>query len=184
MDFEATGLPWVLPSPNLPTTYSAAVYPGQVIWEATNVSEGRGTTLPFELTGAPFLDTTALISKIDPDFTKGVHLRPVAFEPTSNKWQGETSYGLQIHIIHKKEYRPYRLSLRLLQLILSLYPDTFAYKKPPYEYEYDKAPIDLILGSKRIREATENQTSIVDLERSWHPQLEQFKKIRRKFLLY
>ncbi len=184
MDFSTTQLPWVLPSPNLPTANSAAVYPGQVIWEATNISEGRGTGLPFEMMGAPYLDSEILISKLESDFTQGTSLRPVTFEPTSNKWQGETCHGFQIHVTDSQEYRPYRLSLRLLQLIMALYPNDFAYKPPPYEYEFEKAPIDLILGSKKIRKAIEAQTPIADLEKSWQPQLEQYKKISRKFHLY
>ncbi len=106
MDFSATQLPWVLPSPNLPTANSAAVYPGQVIWEATNVSEGRGTCLPFEVMGAPYLDAAAIISKIEPNFTQGTFLRPVTFEPTSNKWQGEPCHGFQIHMTDQPAISP------------------------------------------------------------------------------
>jgi len=184
MDFTATGLPWVPPSPNLPTAASTLVYPGQVIWEGTNVSEARGTALPFEMMGAPYLDAKEILAKLEPEVTRGAILRRVTFEPTSNKWQGETCQGFQIHVTDRRQYRPYRLSLRMLQLIMALYPNDFAYKQPPYEYEHKKLPLDLIVGSRIVRRALETQTPFEDLERSWQPQLEQYQKLHRRFHLY
>jgi hypothetical protein len=148
MTFGQTGLPWVAPSPNLPTPTSAMVYPGQVIWEGTNISEGRGTTQPFELFGAPFIAPEHLIKGIDRAFLSGVVLRPVEFEPTSNKWAGHPCKGFQIHVTDPDTYSPYALSLCLYQAIYQMYPNRFAYKQPPYEYEYQTPSHGLDIGGR------------------------------------
>ena len=131
MLFQDTGLPWVAPSPNLPTPTSALVYPGQVIWEGTNVSEGRGTTQPFELFGAPFIDPEKVFQALGKQHPPGTYLRPAAFEPTSNKWQGEACRGFQLHVTNPSHYRPYATSLALLQAILKSHPHSFQWKRPP-----------------------------------------------------
>ena len=128
------------------------VYPGQVIWEGTNISEGRGTTQPFEIFGAPFIETETVVRNLGENDTDGVVLRPIAFEPTSNKWRGKLCRGFQIHITDPERYAPYGVSLRLLRCIRNLYPDRFEWKQPPYEYEHERLPIDLIIGDRRIRE--------------------------------
>jgi len=151
MRFPATGLPWVPPSPNLPTPRSALVYPGQVLWEGTNISEGRGTTQPFELFGAPFLDPPRVVESIDDRHLQGIALRETVFEPTANKWMGKPCRGFQIHVVEPEHYRPYETSLRLLQSIYRNYPDRFQWKAPPYEYEYHRLPIDLIIGEQQVR---------------------------------
>ena len=184
MYYSDTGLPWVAPSPNLPTPTSAMVYPGQVIWEGTNISEGRGTTQPFELFGAPFIDTEAVIRNLSAKDIEGVILRPVAFEPTSNKWCGKCCRGFQIHITEPDRYAPYSLSLRLIRTVCRLYPDRFEWKPPPYEYEYERLPIDLILGDRRIREAIESHQPMDRIEASWQPSLAEFQKLSRKFHRY
>jgi uncharacterized protein YbbC (DUF1343 family) len=184
MLFEETGLPWVAPSPNLPTPAAALVYPGQVIWEGTNVSEGRGTTQPFELFGAPFINPHSILDAIETESITGAILRPVEFEPTANKWQGETCRGFQIHVTDPGRYFPYRTSLTLLQAVLRCHPDQFQWKMPPYEYEYERMPIDLILGDQRIRERLTKMTPITDLESSWHKELQAFDEMRKTYLLY
>ena len=150
MVWQDTQLPWIAPSPNLPTPQSCMVYPGQVIFEGTNISEGRGTTLPFEQFGAPFLNTIKIKAEAD-KIIKGACLRPVNFEPTSGKWQGKVCKGFQIHITSIKEFNPYLSSLILMQLIIKHHKDEFNFTEPPYEYEFEKKPIDLILGSKSLR---------------------------------
>jgi uncharacterized protein YbbC (DUF1343 family) len=184
MLFGDTGLPWVAPSPNLPTPTSALVYPGQVLWEGTNVSEGRGTTQPFELFGAPFIDPYKILDALPSEATRGVVLRPVEFEPTAHKWQGRRCHGFQIHVVEPETFRPYRTSLSLLQAVLRCHPDEFQWKAAPYEYEYERMPIDLILGDRQLRERLTAMEPVDDLEASWHRDLEAFEQTRRAHLLY
>lgn len=184
MFFDETGLPWVPPSPNLPTPTSAIVYPGQVIWEGTNISEGRGTTQPFEVFGAPFLDIEKMISFMGGRILPGATLRPLAFEPTSNKWQNEFCNGFQIHVTDRDQYNPYITSLKLLQGILKNFPGSFTYKSPPYEYEYKKLPMDLILGDKELRKQLENFDDLDEIETSWQHGIDEFRKISEPFILY
>jgi uncharacterized protein YbbC (DUF1343 family) len=184
MYFRDTGLPWIAPSPNLPTPESAVVYPGQVLWEGTNVSEGRGTTQPFELFGAPYINAETLQREMAGHPLPGTNLRPVSFEPTANKWQGERCNGFQIHVTDPDRYRPYETSLVLLQTVLRLYPETFKWKPPPYEYEFEKQPIDMILGSSHIRKALENDQLIADLRAQWQPALDEFLQLSKPFKLY
>ncbi len=182
--FSDTGLPWVLPSPNLPTPESALVYPGQVLWEGTNVSEGRGTTRPFEIFGAPFLDPEALLRQLGGNRLPGVFLRPVAFEPTWNKWRGVLCRGFQMHVIDRSRFRPYAVSLEILHAVMRLYPDSFQWKAPPYEYEYQRLPIDLILGNKTLRRHLEEAETVKDLSVSWRSDVESFRHHSEPFLLY
>lgn len=184
MYFEDTGLPWVLPSPNLPTPGSCRVYPGQVIWEGTNISEGRGTTLPFEQFGAPFLDPDSIRRGLETGADAGVVLRTTRFEPTSGKHAGNLCNGFQIHVTDRTRYRPYRLSLCLLQRILQEHGDEFQWKQPPYEYEYETLPIDLIIGNRKIREQIENHIPLAELEESWREGLDTFCRQSRPYRRY
>lgn len=183
MYWSDTGRIWIPPSPNLPTPLSAMVYPGQVIFEGTNLSEGRGTTLPFELFGAPYLDCNSILDQVKNDL-KGVHLRKANFEPTSNKWKGETCNGFHIHVLSREKYNSYLTSLSLLQAIIRFHTVEFAYKAPPYEYEYDKKPIDLILGNKAVRNQIESGASLNNIQQGWMPDLVNFKKMSKRFYLY
>ena len=184
MYFQDTKLPWVTPSPNLPTPASAMVYPGQVIWEGTNISEGRGTTLPFEMFGAPFLNTDKVLSFMGGNTFPGGLLRPVMFEPTSNKWQGKPCKGFQVHVTDPYAYQPYLVSLMLLQAILYHHGDKFSWKQPPYEYEWEKLPIDLILGDARIRQRIEQFDDIKTIITDWQDALAEYKEVSREYHLY
>lgn len=184
MYFPETGLPWIPPSPNLPTPVSAMVYPGQVLLEGTNISEGRGTTQPFELFGAPFLDTEKILSTLDGNKMPGITLRQTAFEPTSNKWKGISCEGFQIHINDPVQYVPYITTLRLIQAVLFHHRDRFEWKPPPYEYEFHQMPIDLIIGDREIRERLERLDQIDDIAESWKGDLDLFIARRQKFCLY
>jgi uncharacterized protein YbbC (DUF1343 family) len=184
MYFEETGLPWVAPSPNLPTPASTLVYPGQVIWEGTNISEGRGTTQPFELFGSPFLEINHLLEMIDPAYLSGVVLRPVEFEPTANKWVGQRCRGFQIHVTDAAVYSPYALSLNLYQAVLKTCPTQFAYKQPPYEYEYDHLPMDLILGDRQVRKQIESTAHLQGLISSWEADLSAYREMANNVFLY
>jgi len=184
MMFADTGLPWVAPSPNLPTPTSTLVYPGQVLWEGTNVSEGRGTTQPFELFGAPYIHIEKILAFLGGNKIPGAVLRPVVFEPTAHKWHRSPCHGFQIHVLDPGAYRPYQTSLRLLQAVIAHHPEQFEWKSPPYEYELERMPIDLIIGDKGIRQRIENLESIGAIEASWQEQLDRFKKISQDFWLY
>lgn len=184
MHFPDTGLPWVFPSPNMPTYASALVYPGQVVWEGTNISEGRGTTLPFEVFGAPFIKHDEILDQLRRVPLPGCVLRPVCFEPTSNKWAGLICSGFQIHVVDPQAFLPFRTTLAVLGAIMTLYPESFALKKPPYEYEYLRAPLDLILGDRAIRRQLAEGRSVLELEAEWQPGLAEFAERRHPYLLY
>jgi uncharacterized protein YbbC (DUF1343 family) len=184
MLFRDTGFPWVCPSPNMPTPETALVYPGQVIWEGTNVSEGRGTTLPFEFVGAPFWQHAAILRKLAETELPGCYLRPVVFEPTSGKWMGEACCGFQIHVTNDRTFLPYRTSLALLQATILLYPEHFQYKQPPYEYEFKRLPMDLILGDREVRKQLEDDRAVREIENLWQGELQAFDLKRKKYYLY
>ncbi len=182
MLFRHTGLPWVFPSPNMPTPETALVYPGQVIWEGTNVSEGRGTCLPFELCGAPYWRPEEIRARLPAEALAGCVLRPVAFEPVSNKWRGDLCFGFQIHVADPSLFRPLRLSLALLAAVMDL--PAFGYKEPPYEYEYERLPLDLILGDDGVRCRLEAGEPVAAIEADWRPELAKFDQLRQAFFLY
>ncbi len=184
MQFCDTGLPWVPPSPNLPTPTSALVYPGQVLWEGTNVSEGRGTTQPFEVFGAPYFDLQKIRNAIDPDILQGTILRPLEFEPTANKWQHQRCLGFQVHVTNPRTVHPYRFSMGLLQAAVMCHPDKFEWKAPPYEYEFEKRPIDLIIGSQTIRKQLESGVALHQLEQQWLDGLNTYTSIAEKYQIY
>lgn len=184
MHFSETQLPWVLPSPNMPCEEAALVYPGQVILEGCNLSEGRGTTRPFELFGAPYLDTDKLLASLEPESLAGCTLRETGFEPTFGKWQGELCRGFQIHVTDRDLFSPYRLSLDIVRAAISNHPADFAWKQPPYEYEYEKLPMDMILGSIKLREGLEAGSPVSELETAWQDELTEFNKVREPFLIY
>jgi uncharacterized protein YbbC (DUF1343 family) len=184
MWFEDTGLPWALPSPNMPTVETAVVYPGQVLLEGTNLSEGRGTTKPFEFVGAPFIEPERVLSAIDPAALEGVRLRPMEFRPTFNKWKDCVCRGFQIHVVKRQSYRPVRTSLAILSAIMTLYPQEFQWAHPPYEYVFDKLPIDVIMGDDSIREQLQSGRPVAELEDQWSEQLLRYESARRRFLLY
>lgn len=184
MLFPDTRLHWVAPSPNLPTAASALVYPGQVIWEGTNLSEGRGTTQPFEIFGAPFIDPARIIKALNPADIAGTILRQVEFEPTAHKWKGRICRGFQLHVTDAAAYAPYRTSLALLQAIVCCHKDRFEWKSPPYEYEYERMPIDLILGDDTVRHALMAMTPLAQIENAWSEDLAAFETLRRKYFLY
>ncbi|WP_163336885.1 exo-beta-N-acetylmuramidase NamZ domain-containing protein [Desulfopila sp. IMCC35008] len=184
MLFRDSGLPWVFPSPNMPTPETALVYPGQVIWEGTTVSEGRGTTLPFELVGAPYWNLPAIQKRLKNSYLPGCYLRPVVFEPTSGKYGGETCNGFHLHITDAATFRPYKTSLALWQAVMHTHQEEFGYKHPPYEYEFVRLPMDLILGSQRIRKDVEKGKPIDEIESEWQGDLATFLDIRDNYLIY
>ncbi len=155
--FDSLGLHWVYPSPNMPTWETALVYPGMVLLEGTNISEGRGTTMPFQLFGAPFLDQKQFLLELKGARLEGVTLRPVSYEPAFDKYKGQACFGFQLHITDKNRFRPYRMGLALLQALRRTHPDRFSWLDPPYEYEWKKLPIDILIGSDAVRRRVEQR---------------------------
>jgi len=179
-----TGLRWVMPSTNMPSPLTAAVYPGQVIWEGTNLSEGRGTCRPFEIFGAPYLDTLAVKNALEPDMLAGCHLQEYSFRPTFNKWQGQVCHGFMIHVLDPTGYQPYTTSLALLKAVREIHPEHFQWKEPPYEYEFKKKPIDLILGDMSVRRDLESGVQVFHMREKWRAELGSFAQRRMPYLLY
>jgi uncharacterized protein YbbC (DUF1343 family) len=184
MSFQETHLPWVLPSPNIPTVDTTLVYPGSVMFEGTEVSEGRGTTKPFELIGAPYIDPHTLVEELKRDKLPGAVFRPLHFQPTFHKFAGEICGGLQIHATNHTTFKPVITGVAIVSAIRRLYPDRFEWKQPPYEYVYDKLPFDVITGTSRLREQIEAGLPITEIEESWREGVEQFVDRRRRYLLY
>src|SRR5438128_591293 len=146
MWFNETGLPWVMPSPNMPTLDTTTVYPGMCLLEGTNISEGRGTTRPFEIFGAPFIDAESFCRELKQLKLPGAFFRENYFQPTFNKFAGELCGGTQIHVLDRNVFHPFQTGVEIIRCIRKLYPESFAWKQPPYEYEHDKLPIQILLG--------------------------------------
>jgi uncharacterized protein YbbC (DUF1343 family) len=181
---DQTDLPWVMPSPNIPTLDTAIVYPGGVLVEGTEISEGRGTTRPFEIIGAPYIDSRALVARLGELRLPGVVFRAMHFEPTFHKFAGRMCGGLQIHVTERAAFKPVLTGTAIISAIRELYPREFAWKEPPYEYVFNKPPFDVIAGSGRLREQIESGASVSAIEESWREPLAQFDALRKRFLLY
>lgn len=182
--FDETGLPWVLPSPNMPTLDTATVYPGMCLLEGTNLSEGRGTTRPFEIFGAPWLDARGVADFLRKCKLPGVVFRPLQFKPTFNKYAGEVCQGFQIHVTDRQRFKPYLTGLAIAQGAFLLHRGSFAWRQPPYEFETEKLPIDILLGSTAVRLRVERGDRVREIERGWSRDLAFFGRRRARFLLY
>jgi uncharacterized protein YbbC (DUF1343 family) len=184
--YDDTGLPWTMPSPNLPTLETAIVYPGQVMLEGTNISEGRGTTRPFEVFGAPFVDPPRLEAALrdDADLLAGARLREVAFEPTFQKHAGQLSRGFQIHVTDRARFRPIAATIAILCALRRVHGDAFTWREPPYEYETERMPIDLICGTDRVRLAIDAGRSAREIVGAWDGELAAFRERARGWLRY
>ena len=181
---DETDAPWVLPSPNMPTLDSATVFPGTVHFEGTQVSEGRGTTKPFELIGAPYIDPDAYAERLNDLRLPGVYFRSCAFQPTFQKHGGVTCGGVQIHVLDRNLFEPWITGIAMAKFAHDMYPNEFRWKEPPYEYVYDKNPFDVISGTAKIREACEKGTKRDLIAEETKQPLDEFKKLREAFLLY
>ena len=181
---DNTDTPWVLPSPNMPTVDSATVFPGTVHFEGTQVSEGRGTTKPFELIGAPYIDPDNYADALNSICLKGVYFRSCMFQPTFQKHGGVTCGGAQIHVLDREAFEPVKTGVAMIKMAFDLYRDHFRWKEPPYEYVFDKNPFDVISGTDKIRKAFENDIELDEIVASWQPELKEFLKLREQYLLY
>src|SRR6266478_2726537 len=184
MLWEDTGLPWVAPSPNMPTPDTARVYPGGCLIEGTNLSEGRGTTRPFEWIGAPYLDAHRYTAALERERLPGVRFRPARFLPTFHKWAGRLCDGVQIHVTDANRFKPFLTGLAEIAVARRLAPRTFAWRRPPYEFEKRRMPIDILCGTDAIRKAIERGTPLPAIERAWQRDLERWKRLRASYLLY
>ena len=182
--YEETGLPWVMPSPNIPAVDSAVVYPGSVMIEGTEVSEGRGTTRPFEILGAPYIEPRRLIDELKRDNLRGVNFRPLHFLPTFHKFAGRMCGGIQIHVTNRQTFRPVITGVAIISAIRRLYPGEFAWRRPPYEYVHDRLPFDVITGTSRLREQIDAGVSVAQIEESWSQSITDFRERRKNYLLY
>jgi uncharacterized protein YbbC (DUF1343 family) len=184
MYWDAAGLPWIMPSPNVPTLDTAIVYPGTVLVEGTMLSEGRGTTRPFEYIGVPWADGELFAGRMNRVGLEGVHFRGVHFEPTFQKHAKKTCGGCQIHVLDRDRFKPVTVGVSLIREFYGTAPDLFAWREPPYEYEYDKMPIDILAGSPALREQVEAQVPLAEIEASWAAGEAEFVEARKPFLLY
>jgi len=182
--YDETDVPWVMPSPNMPTVEAATVFPGTVHFEGTQISEGRGTTRPFELIGAPYIVAEQFAAELNNQNLAGVYFRACIFRPTFQKHGGVSCEGVQIHVLDRNAFEPVSAGLAMVKVAHDLYPGEFRWKEPPYEYVYDRNPFDVIAGTSKVREAIERGETIAEIEKSWQPELEEFKKLREGYLLY
>ena len=188
MNFVEAGLPWVMPSPNMPTPATALVYPGQCLFEATNLSEGRGTTRPFEIVGAPFLDGYDWVAALTEMSRKelplpGVRFRPLSFRPTFHKFAGRSCGGVQLHVTDRAAFRPYATGIALIASAHRLAPAEFRWRTEPYEFVADPSAIDLLTGSGDVRRTVDANGSLGELVASFNPFEREFAELRRPALL-
>jgi uncharacterized protein YbbC (DUF1343 family) len=182
--FEASGLPWVLPSPNMPTPDTAYVYPGMCLIEGTNVSEGRGTTRPFEIIGAPFIDGHRLAQRLAAHDLPGVRFRPLTFRPTFHKFAGQSCGGIQLHVVDRRTFRPYRTGVAILRELWTVGGEAFRWRTEKYEFVSDRPAIDLLTGGDAVRLGIERGLALEELFASWLPAERAFAERRQAHLLY
>ena len=184
MWFEQTNLPWVLPSPNIPTVDTCVVFPATVHVEGTEISEGRGTTKPFELFGAPYIDADKYTEELNKHNFPGIAFRAANFRPTFQKWANQTCGGVQMHITDRTAFSPVIVGIAMVKTAYDLYTDKFQWKQSAYEYVFDKNPFDVVCGTDKIRKQIEAGESISAIENSWADGSAQFADQRKNYLLY
>ncbi|SFA95827.1 Uncharacterized conserved protein YbbC, DUF1343 family [Lentibacillus halodurans] len=181
MTYDDTGLEFVMPSPNMPTLDTALVYPGAALIEGTNVSEGRGTTKPFELIGAPFMNSTELAANLNDQGLEGVAFRAASFTPQFSKHSGELSHGIEIHVTDMESYEPIRTGVSIVKTIHDMYPEDFAFRE---ENSQGVSFFDNLIGNGWVREKIEEGASVEEIVNTWQPELDEFKQTREDYLLY
>ena len=181
---DDTDLPWVMPSPNMPTLDTAIVYPGTVLFEGTMLSEGRGTTRPFELLGAPWIEAERFAREMNALNLPGVYFRPAVFEPTFQKHAKQSCAGCQIHVLDRTAFKPVLTGAALIEMFRRIDPEKFAWRQPPYEYEHEKLPIEILAGSRALREQIESDLPPQQIAESWREDEALFRKVREPYLLY
>ena len=182
--YDETDCPWVIPSPNMPTVDTAVVFPGTVMFEGTKVSEGRGTTRPFEYIGAPYFDGQEFADNLKKTNLPGVIFRPTSFLPTFQKHKDSGCSGVFLHVVDRHEFEPVTTGMALIKTAFEMYRDNFEWKDTPYEYELDRNPFDVINGSTQNRELIENGKTIDEIKQFWAKDVLSFRKLRENYLLY
>ncbi len=182
--YDETDAPWVMPSPNIPTVDTTVVFPSTVYFEGTQVSEGRGTTRPFEIVGAPYIDSKEFADALSSIKLPGVIFRAINFLPTFQKHSNQRCGGIFLHITERDSFEPVITGLAMVKTIYELYPNDFKWKDTPYEYEFDRNPFDVIAGTTKIREMIEKGKSIDEIKLSWKKDVKGFNEIREKYFLY
>lgn len=176
--------PWVMPSPNMPTVATAVVFPGTVYFEGTQVSEGRGTTKPFETVGAQYIDSRKLAEQMNSLKLPGVYFRSIEFMPTFQKFAQIGCGGVFLHVLDRREFKPVAAGIALLKTIRDFYPEEFQWKTTPYEYVFDRNPFDVIAGNTKLRKQLEDDVRLKDIFESWSSDENDFFRIRQEYLLY
>src|SRR5215813_1634832 len=182
--YDETDGPWVLPSPNMPTVDAATVFPGSVHVEGTQMSEGRGTTKPFELVGAPYIEADRFSRALNRLGLTGGYFRSCVFLPTFQKHAGKACGGVQIHVTDRAGFEPALAGIAIVKTAFDMYPEDFKWKDPPYEYEYDRNPFDVISGTSKVRESIEGGETLERIRASWQAPLAEFASLRANYLLY
>ena len=182
--YDETDAPWVMPSPNIPTVDTTVVFPATVYFEGTEISEGRGTTRPFEIVGAPYIDANEYAEALTSIELPGVVFRPVNFLPTFQKHADKTCGGVFIHVMDREIFEPVITGLAMVKTAFDLYENDFKWKSAAYEYVFDRNPFDVIAGTTKIREMFENGVAVNDIKLSWWDDVKEFSRIREKYLLY
>jgi uncharacterized protein YbbC (DUF1343 family) len=182
--YDETDAPWVMPSPNMPTIDTAVVFPATVYFEGTQISEGRGTTRPFEIVGASYINAQEYADALTLLELSGVIFRPISVLPTFQKFAGENCGGVFLHITDRKAFEPVITGLAMIKTVFNLYPNYFKWKNPPYEYVYDRNPFDVIAGTTKIREFIEQGKTINEIKMFWQKDVKEFYRTRKEYLLY
>ncbi|MEO0232927.1 MAG: DUF1343 domain-containing protein [candidate division WOR-3 bacterium] len=180
--FDDLNLKWIPPSPNIPDFETCLLYAGMCLFEGTNISEGRGTTRPFKIFGADFIEPF----KIEKHFKnlKEIILKPTYFKPLWSKYKGKICGGFEIYIKNRKKFKPFKTGVEIIKILKNVYPEKFEWKNPPYEFEKDKMPFDLLAGNSYIREMIEKNFDYKEIEEKWKKDLEKYKEEIKGFFLY
>jgi uncharacterized protein YbbC (DUF1343 family) len=184
MWMDNTDAPWVMPSPNMPTSDTATVFPGSVHLEGTQLSEGRGTTRPFEIVGAPYIQAEVFAKYLNDLALPGIHFRECSFQPTFQKHSGKICEGVQLHVLDRDTFRPAITGVALIKAAITLYSEQFEWKQPPYEYVFDKLPIDVIAGTEKLRKKLEAGIELKEIAEAWKEDEQRFRELRKDFLIY
>jgi uncharacterized protein YbbC (DUF1343 family) len=182
--YDETDAPWVMPSPNMPTVKTAVVFPATVFFEGTQVSEGRGTTRPFEIVGAPYISSNEYAEALNSLELSGVTFRAIEFLPTFQKHAQTLCGGVFVHVTDREAFEPVITGAAMVKTVFDLYPNDFKWKNPPYEYVFDRNPFDVIAGTTKLREAFEQKTGLKEIKESWRKDTEEFRAKIKKHLIY
>lgn len=182
--YDETDAPWVMPSPNIPTVETTVVFPATVFLEGTEVSEGRGTTRPFEIIGAPYIKENELAEALAAVDLPGVVFRPLNFLPTFQKHAGERCGGVFLHVTDRENFEPVITGVAIVKTIRDLYKEDFKWKTTAYEYEFNRNPFDVIAGTTALRTLIENGSSVAEIKSSWQTDVREFNRMREQYLIY